>query len=343
MTGAMLYSKAFSQLEKSSDADFQLSYLRKLSEAIRSKTVIQIATSGLTQYVFPWALLYDYPMDRPVDRRYCDLVTKGEWAAAPARRCPYDDQPWHEANVLCPYGFWGLRHIVEQPLSALPPDQTDVVEWGSRRKPLLSNSSVAFTVGVTKDVRIVKAVDKHLANLSALGAVTPSGGAVTWSVVEEKLRASEFLYFLCHGRRDEQRLESYLAIGPTGNTWDERVYPSALLDWARKRSNTPPPLPRQPLVMINGCETAALTADDLVNFVQNLASLGASGVIGTEVSVPVDFATEFAIALLTKLTVQRSSIGQAMYDTRWDFARRGNLMGLIYTPYCFADLDLAIG
>ncbi|MBV9407253.1 MAG: CHAT domain-containing protein [Candidatus Eremiobacteraeota bacterium] len=338
--GATLYHKAFTQIDGSTDTQWA-SYLQRLAAALRSKTVIQIATSGLTQYVFPWALLYDYPMDRPDTRRYCDLVVKNEWDQAPRDRCPYDDQDWHEANVLCPYGFWGFRHVIEQPLSALPPDHTDVLAWGERRQPTLAGIAPALTVGVTRDPAITQAVDAHLQDLAKFGAVTPDRGAVAWSTVEGLLRDAEVLYFLCHGRRDDQRLESYIAIGVTGDTVEERVYPSGLLDWARRRGNTVPALQRAPFVMINGCHTAALTADDLVNFVQNLAGIGASAVIGTEVSVPVDFATAFALGFLQKVTQAKLPVGQAMYETRWDFARRGNLLGLIYTPYCFADVAIS--
>ncbi|MDP9024785.1 MAG: CHAT domain-containing protein, partial [Candidatus Eremiobacteraeota bacterium] len=338
-TGASLYAKAFGSVEGSSNPDF-VSYLQSLGTAIRSKTVIQIATSGLTQYVFPWALLYDYPMDRADKRIYCKLVKNGEWTAPPQSRCPYDDEPWHEANVLCPYGFWGFRNIVEQPLSELPSDKTDVLEWGERKRPRLAGPSVVFTAGVTRDPAVTNAVDAHLQSLASLGTVTPAGGVVQWSVMEQNMRAAELLYFLCHGRRDAARLESYIEIGATGDTLEERIYPSILQDWARRRSNVPPALQNAPLVMINGCHTAELTADDLVNFVQSYAGMGASGVIGTEVSVPVDFAAAFGFAFLEKLTKGKLPVGQAMYDTRWDFARRGNLLGLIYTPYCFADLGV---
>jgi hypothetical protein len=61
---------------------------------------------------------------------------------------------------------------------------------------------------------------------------------------------------------------------------------------------------------------------------------------GTEVSVPVDFATDFAQTFFGKIGAKNPQIGQAPYETRWEFALNGNLLGLIYTPYCFSDLQI---
>ena len=340
--GASLKVKAFQPLAAGfgGDSDGLLTYLRSLAKVMRSKMVIQVAYSGSTEYVFPWGLVYDYPLDRVFERRYCEVVKDKPlpWTDAPADRCPFDDAEWHRKNILCPYGFWGLRHIIEQPLSALPPKATDdVLSWGERKTPTARPAPIAFTIGVTRDPAITAAVDEHLERVAKLGGVMPAGGADSWSIVEDNLRNADLLYFLCHGQYDASKLEPYLGIGKTGAMAPERIYPSNLFDWALLEENTPPALQHNPLVVINGCHTADLTADDVVSFVGTLSSIGASGVIGTEVSVPVDFATTFALSFLERLT-NKQQVGQAMYETRWDFARRGNLSGLAYTPYCFADL-----
>lgn len=47
--------------------------------------------------------------------------------------CP---EPVHQGNVLCPFGFWGLAGIVEQPVSTaaivwhVTGDPLDVANWG---------------------------------------------------------------------------------------------------------------------------------------------------------------------------------------------------------------------
>ncbi|MFF0009807.1 hypothetical protein ACFYQT_41225 [Streptomyces tibetensis] len=35
-----------------------------------------------------------------------------------------------------------------------------------------------------------------------------------------------------------------------------------------------------------------------------------------------------------------ASIGEALHGTRWAMLRRGNVMGLAYTPYCLSNLTL---
>lgn len=335
-SGRVLYDKAFSQSSQSTEPSF-IDYLRKLKSALRSRAVIQIATSGLTQYVYPWALVYDYRLRDPDHADYCEVLARGAfpWADGPSERCPFDSK--HTDNILCPYGFWGLRHVIEQPLSALPPGQTDVEQWGEPRASA-STDALQFSAVVTRDVRIAQLVKDHLTELGALGSVVPLDGSDSWQQVQQELQDATLLYFLCHGKRDDTKAESYLGIGKLGNVASERIYPSDLTDWAVDKTDTIPALKNAPFVFINGCQTAGLTSDDLVNFVQSFAGLGASGVMGTEVSVPVDFATSFALALFDKIKAANPEIGQALYETRWDFALNGNLFGLIYTPYCFATL-----
>ncbi len=66
---------------------------------------------------------------------------------------------------------------------------------------------------------------------------------------------------------------------------------------------------------------------------------GASGLLGTEVSVQPSVAFEVAERLLEKI-LHKVPIGQAMYETRWELANKGNLLGLAYTMYSLADLHI---
>src|SRR5205823_1436282 len=56
-------------------------------------------------------------------------------------RCPYE---WshHGENILCPFGFWGVKHVIEQPPS-MPP---------GRQLPLsirITNQPPALVVGLS--------------------------------------------------------------------------------------------------------------------------------------------------------------------------------------------------
>lgn len=66
----------------------------------------------------PWTLVYDLPfVDGPY--RICASVQRfgpfGTGGAVPPQ-CP---EPDHSGNVLCPFGFWGLSSVLEQPAGPL--------------------------------------------------------------------------------------------------------------------------------------------------------------------------------------------------------------------------------
>jgi hypothetical protein len=122
--GSALYSGAFGQLSRPD----LIARLQKLKKTLSSRTVIQIARTGAAQYVFPWAIVYDIPLpDRtdPNKLAWCPSLEK-EWGPngrrtqAPTPACPYQDTPEHKKNMRCPYGFWGLKHVIEQPINVDP-------------------------------------------------------------------------------------------------------------------------------------------------------------------------------------------------------------------------------
>jgi hypothetical protein len=66
----------------------------------------------------------------------------------------------------------------------------------------------------------------------------------------------------------------------------------------------------------------------------------ASGVIGTEVSIPESLAREFALGIFKQLTERGVSVGDAIRAQRLFLLGKYNPLGLVYTPYCYADLHL---
>jgi hypothetical protein len=192
---------------------------------LREPANIQISRVS-SNFVFPWGLVYDIPL-QPLDsekHKICkivDLWQDGE--ALPVEgvySCPHSEE--HELNTICPFGFWGMRHVIEQPPSA--------------------------------------------------------------------------------GKADD--------------------------------------LVSNPLVFVNGCHTAELTPEGLVNFVDTFAGLYSSGVIGTEVTVHQLLANEAGTAFLRRF-VEDATVGEALCEMRTHLLSKGNLMGLAYTAYCLAGLRLA--
>jgi hypothetical protein len=123
--GSDIYSHTFGQLSNPR----LLQYLSDLADALESRRVIQISRTTHAQYVYPWAMMYDIPLpNRTIagKLRWCKVMA--EWGTGPAakrtgpaeKRCPYHDSPEHRQDTLCPYGFWGLKHDIEQPINVVP-------------------------------------------------------------------------------------------------------------------------------------------------------------------------------------------------------------------------------
>jgi hypothetical protein len=97
----------------------------------------------------------------------------------------------------------------------------------------------------------------------------------------------------------------------------------------------------RPLVFINACQSADILPETLLSYVDAfVGGGGAAGMIGTEVMVHQELAQEFAELFFERFVTPGSTTGDALHAARIDFLRSGNLFGLVYTSFCWADLDL---
>src|SRR6185295_18050547 len=90
---------------------------------------------------------------------------------------------------------------------------------------------------------------------------------------------------------------------------------------------------------MNGCETMAVTPDATHGFLNTLRTLGASGVVGTEIKVWTQLARPVGLQLLTCL-LGGMSIGEAFLEVRRNLMRQLNPLGLAYSYYSPATLHL---
>ena len=65
-----------------------------------------------------------------------------------------------------------------------------------------------------------------------------------------------------------------------------------------------------------------------------------AGVIGTEIPIHEYLAEAFGRVLFRRL-LAGDPVGRVIYDFRHELLRRRNPLGLVYVPYCYADLRLA--
>src|SRR5438067_10356804 len=253
------------------------------------------------------------------------------------RRCPHDDAAWHQANVICPYGFWGLRHIIEEPPSMNAP----LAESGNT---VLRGSTLTVSVATTGDPTLQTGIAAHLNRVRGMAGVQfhPDAQASDWDSVAEMLRAPEIAYFLCHGDYDASSRTTYLNVG-AGN----RISPDDFLSWAQLQPPDGPDLQawkrRHPFIFINGCHTSALKPGDIVSFVGCFSDMQASGILGTEVSVVLPVAAEVAEFVFGSLVNSDApAVGEVLRAVRWNLANKGNLLGLAYTLYGLADLRVVV-
>jgi hypothetical protein len=118
----------------------------------------------------------------------------------------------------------------------------------------------------------------------------------------------------------------------------EQVNGKDIRGWARY-SRGHPWSRRHPLVILNGCGSAARPPGSLSNLVEAFTDgAGASGVIGTEITIEQGLGG-WAMELFLSALRDRP-VGAAIRSMRWGMLAHGNLIGLAYTPYCLAGLAI---
>jgi Leucine rich repeat len=305
-----------------------------LRQQILGKATIQI--TRVTPTVFPWALVYDIPYELDAERALCPLLANWDIHRALLdsypERCPFATS--HGLNVVCPYGFWGFRHVLEQPPSVregMPRNRIRVLQ------PALVAAARSLSLNTLLTTAHFDDLGRCFAGRFELSRCD-SRAAIRHAFADPSLPLA---YFYCHGRLAQLGQTSAVApfleigkgdrIGATDfAAWDEAG------EWGPQHWTD-----TAPLVFINGCGTAALSPEDLVSFVEALAGLNAAGVIGTEIPVMQQVAGEIALRFYRLFAGQENlSVGAAMYRCRIDLLRKGNISGLVYTPFCSADLAL---
>lgn len=313
------------------DRDFE----RDLQGALgKGGATIQISATRSAQYVFPWALIYDHPV---VSGRLslCPVFAQDLARLSPAGQtldnatCLSHGCPHHgDTSIVCPSGFWGFKHLIEQPLSVAsksaslsPPALVLELNVGPASQTL--NGVMAISRKLTQ-------VGPHMTEIGTCAGlrvnVADSKAGVAVSLQMAAKNGVHLVYFYCHGGRERSR--TWLGIGI-----DDRLVPGDLKAWALDWSDL------HPLVFINGCHTVDITPDDLLNFNQMFAYIRAAGVVGTEIDVPETLARDFACGFFTRFA-GGATVGEALKAQRLDLLARCNPLGLAYTPYCSSSLHV---
>ena len=307
---------------------------RYLREHLRSRAKIQV--TRVTKTAFPWSLLYDIPREVAVPWTLCRLLQDWDRAADHLSNypdgCPYQSE--HGINVLCPYGFWGIRHLMEEPPSIARGVLRDRIRVYSPARAALVRSlalNAALSQQHFTDLRGCLSPPFELLSCDSRALLQAAFADPTLPLV----------YFYCHGGR-ALVANTDLEIPTLQIGRDDQITPTDFAAWDEADGWTSDHwIDTAPLVFINGCQTANLTPADVLSFVAALAGMHAAGVIGTETTVDQTVAGEVALRFYRQFCGSaHASVGIALHRLRIDLLRKGNVSGLVYTPYCSMDLAL---
>jgi len=322
-----------------------------LRQRLEDPTTIQIVRAK-GKHIFPWAVLYDMPLVRTKTNKVClefrRHVTSDstlDYAACRAA-CPYLDRthnpPKHDTDVVCVFGFWGIKHVVEQPLSA----SIKLNEGGGERerRPSSVHSVIEYEgkpvlhVGISLKLDFVGPHVKTLQDwIGREGAFQPFQPDRTLQAIGQGLSSTPLhvYYFYCHGGQSESDEEVWLSVGD-----DEYIMPDHIrFAWELRNKWEEGQPPFVPLVFLNGCGTLSLSPESVADFLHEFTVAGAAGVIGTEISVDERLAQEVGLHFL-KAFARRGQAARIIQEVRHRLLLKNNPLGLVYTPYCYAELHL---
>lgn len=301
----------------------------QLAEIMRSSGLVQVALKQDARHVLPAAMIYDYPFDTAAsleDYRLCEQFQEALESDKALQECGcfHGECPSREDEVtLCPSGFWGFRHEIGLPLSlADAPDAPTII---------LANKKLDLILSVSLDPAFVlrQEHEDRLHNLFLdANWKRAADRQTTFKVMQEA--QSHLVYFYCHGGLNASNIP-YILVGPL----TERGITRDNLRLKKIVWNDP-----RPLVFINGCHTAALEPESAFELVSGfIETAGASGVIGTEITVFEPLATAFAESFL-KAFGSGIELGEAVRIARLALLKQMNPLGLAYIPFAMANLSL---
>jgi hypothetical protein len=291
--------------------------------------IVQVSLhEDAANFVFPWALIYD----RPVPRKEYELPD--------------------------PKGFWGVRYCIEQQLPSMIKGTDEPVHIEDELK-------LGFMLweqfrNVDKEKSLMQSLRARSAGKLEISTPPITDADDCYDLLSDC--DAHVLYFYAHGytrhrqadvgvgpnlelfMRRYERLDEDSPLRETyrvlyesikqeefepDRSWIEltygRLYLDELYDYIWD-------LQSGPFVILNMCESAQVTPSLSDSFVHFFLDRGASGVIGTECPMTVEFAHPFAEKFLRDM-LAGERVGIALLNARRHFLELKNPLGLAYTLF----------
>ncbi|HEX6095473.1 MAG TPA: hypothetical protein VF432_04035 [Thermoanaerobaculia bacterium] len=314
-------------------------YNRVLPYDQREKIEVALGGEGKTiniahvllEEVIPWASIYDrmFALQDGESAQVCDVAMPDANGRFAASECKAHAQcllhTVDEKRVACPLRFWGFRHIIE-----VPPRQ--VVGSDAPAEPIAAGEKARDPQLCAALNTTLTTAEPHMERLAKLGKwkrVERDPAQVTSALEDLDL---DVIYLFCHARGGA----ADPAVRPPLVEFSDKVRVVKLTDDQFDFA----PWKNLPLVIVNGCSTAAFSPDALSPFVRKFAEdRKAGGVLGTEMPVHEVLAADVAEGFLARF-LNGAAAGPALLAVRRALLANKNPLGLAYTLYAPADLKL---
>jgi hypothetical protein len=356
-----VYNSLFPAADDIASSERRTAQVAALSQSDR-KLISVARTTG--KWTAPWAAMYDFYLD--IDREFevevcrifADQLAANEWDGAgvsliqeprdllddPAAcrsqaSCPLNDEE-AAAVTVCPFGFWGFRHELEQPLQRvtaagpdeLPPEM-EAPGWSQTSFIMRQPDEDLRVAGAFYPAFPGRRVDDDIAAVERIFPGAFDGREDRTDVMDLLASAAghHLFYFFCHGR--ETRRGVALEVGPAEDPQNTiTVVPQERMSWAGRQ--TP-----QPFVILMACESLAMRPDEKNALFAGFKNAGASGLVGSEITIGTRLGHEFGTGLLGAMRDGRSA-GEAFAELRRDMLRRYNPLGLALTLHAPSSLHI---
>lgn len=336
---------------------------KSAAELLGQGGTIHAAHIDLRQLV-AWSLIYDRKVDSnhnthffretntrvPVDRAVCLAGFPDDTGKMPPGECITDpkcilaekavDAQIKKTGrmvcpetVICPRRFWGFMHQIEVPAQQ--------AEAGKATKPMPQAVSASKPIGVLAGFNPnVKRFKTHLPEVES--TVTKWGKAAFLAKLDRRddivqsfdEKEPDIVYLYCHAYPD---------------TLARPKRPNPNLDFGARqpgefilvREIEGKKWGHAPLVFLNACGVVGFSVDAPSEFITAFVQARhAAAVIGTEITVWEELATEVAINFLGDFLDDKPA-GEALLRARRVLLAKYNPLGLVYTLYGSAGLHLA--
>lgn len=327
---------------------------QRLRTALRPPGSLQLSLAGSPNLVLPIDAIYDFELstadraslglcpdcaawlDAPFDERAPEPPCFGRLRAEAVDESPRPTSADAEnlRYQVCLAGFWGFRHATSiLPSARLADLSAAITVPGPPAKP---PATLARGTGAGID----DYAPAHLAELRAhLAAPTEDATDANALFDQAAANASVLVYLLAHMEQG--------ASGRAGSTVVVRLRTGrgGGIDGNTVRDKVPPFTSYHPIVFLNGCQSAAVDSRSLVNLVAAFIDHGASGAVGTQVEVFVDFAAFFGRVAVEELLGIDGAAGcplaESLRRARVEALRHGIPFGLAYVAFGLHNLHYA--